>query len=170
MIEDKRQRPKLGEGLAHHISEHAGIVPPGVVVPYAGRVTTFLPEGWLFCNGDSYRADQYPRLFRAIGYTFGGSGANFNVPDLRSRVPMGAGTYATLGETEGAAEAARTTLHTHNAGTLVTADPGGDVNRTTTGSATAAADHTHNITGDTGSTGSGVNNFPHLSLNFIIKA
>lgn len=48
-----------------------------------------LPSGWLWCDGSSYLVAAYPTLFTAIGYTFGGGGLNFNVPDMRGRVPIG---------------------------------------------------------------------------------
>jgi microcystin-dependent protein len=35
--------------------------------------------------------NQYTTLYSLIGTTYGGSGANFNLPDLRSRVPIGYG-------------------------------------------------------------------------------
>ena len=47
------------------------------------------PSGWLLCYGQSLATASYPDLFAAIGYTYGGSGANFNVPDLRGRIPVG---------------------------------------------------------------------------------
>ena len=50
------------------------------------------PLGWLDCDGSSYLKSQYPNLFAAIGYTWGGSGANFNVPNMQSRVSIGSGT------------------------------------------------------------------------------
>lgn len=63
-------------------------VPTGVVIDYAGGSP---PAGWLLCDGTSYPTATFPDLFAAIGYLWGGSGANFNVPDLRSRVTVGAG-------------------------------------------------------------------------------
>lgn len=47
------------------------------------------PTGYLLCNGSSYSTVDYPSLFAAIGYTFGGSGGAFNVPDLRKKFPLG---------------------------------------------------------------------------------
>jgi len=64
-------------------------VPAGTVFPYAGP-TTKLPAGWLACDGTSYAATTYPRLFEAIGYAHGGSAGNFNVPDGRGRTFVGA--------------------------------------------------------------------------------
>jgi microcystin-dependent protein len=47
------------------------------------------PTGWLYCDGTSYSTSAYSDLFAAIGYSYGGSGASFNVPDLRGRTPVG---------------------------------------------------------------------------------
>jgi microcystin-dependent protein len=63
-------------------------VPTGAVIDFAGSIS---PSGWLLCDGTSYATATYPALFTALGYTWGGSGSNFNVPDLRSRVSVGAG-------------------------------------------------------------------------------
>lgn len=63
--------------------------PVGSLQAYAGASA---PTGWLLCDGTSYSTSVYPELFSVLGYTYGGSGANFSVPDLRGRVPMGAGT------------------------------------------------------------------------------
>jgi microcystin-dependent protein len=60
--------------------------PAGVIYPYAG---VNVPTGFIFCDGSSYGTATYPNLFLALGYAYGGSGANFNVPDLRGRVGAG---------------------------------------------------------------------------------
>ena len=62
--------------------------PAGVVLDYAGANP---PSGWLMCDGQSYGTASYPALFSAIGYSYGGSGASFNVPDCRGRATVGAG-------------------------------------------------------------------------------
>jgi microcystin-dependent protein len=54
--------------------------------------TATAPKGWLLCDGSSYEQSAYPALYAAIGQTWGGTGSSFNVPDLRGRVPVGAGT------------------------------------------------------------------------------
>jgi len=79
--------------------------PTGAITPFAG---TAIPTGtvnsttaWLICNGASYGTATYPTLFNAIGYTYGGSGTAFNVPDLRGRIPMGSGTGAGQGSAVG---------------------------------------------------------------------
>ena len=56
-------------------------VPPGVVQSYLGA-TTNVPTGWLLANGASLSTATYPALFAVIGYSFGGAGASFSVPDL----------------------------------------------------------------------------------------
>lgn len=50
------------------------------------------PAGrWLLEDGSSYSTATYPDLFAAIGYTWGGSGSSFNVPDSRGKVTVAAG-------------------------------------------------------------------------------
>jgi microcystin-dependent protein len=60
--------------------------------------STRVPGGWLLCDGVAYRRADYDPLFQEIGTRFGaGDGATtFNVPDLRGRVPVGAGQGAGL--------------------------------------------------------------------------
>jgi prepilin-type N-terminal cleavage/methylation domain-containing protein len=63
-------------------------IPTGMLVAYAG---TTLPSGWLEANGQSVSRTAYPELFTAVGTTYGnGDGSTtFNLPDLRSRAPVG---------------------------------------------------------------------------------
>lgn len=61
---------------------------------YVGSVMGWLtptpPDStWLECNGQSITTAGYPDLFSRIGYTFGGAGANFNVPDFRGQFLRG---------------------------------------------------------------------------------
>jgi microcystin-dependent protein len=70
-------------------------VPVATIVDWAGRpgnqpdnVANPCPEGWLICNGKSYPTASYPALFSVIGYGYGGSGANFNVPRICGRVTV----------------------------------------------------------------------------------
>jgi microcystin-dependent protein len=77
------------------------LVPAGVISQYAGSAA---PDGYLLCTGQSLSTTTYPALFAAIGYTYGGSGSSFNVPNLQNRVPVGLGSdveFDTLGETGG---------------------------------------------------------------------
>ncbi len=55
-------------------------------VPTGGFIywsTSSVPTGYLHCNGASKSTTTFATLFGVIGYTYGGSGANFNLPDLR---------------------------------------------------------------------------------------
>ena len=65
----------------------ATLIPPGVVVPYAGSSA---PTGWLICDGSSQLRASFAALFTAIGTTYGNvDGTHFNLPDLGGRVPAG---------------------------------------------------------------------------------
>jgi microcystin-dependent protein len=64
-------------------------VPAGTLLDFAGSSA---PTGYLLCDGTSYSTTTYSDLFSAIGYAWGGSAGNFNVPDLRGRVTIGAGS------------------------------------------------------------------------------
>lgn len=54
---------------------------------------TIIPEGWLICNGAVLNKNGFPDLFSVIGYTYGGSGNSFNVPNLQGRFIRGLGSY-----------------------------------------------------------------------------
>jgi microcystin-dependent protein len=45
------------------------------------------PDGWLKANGASVSTTTYAGLFASIGYTWGGSGGSFTLPDLRGEFP-----------------------------------------------------------------------------------
>lgn len=60
---------------------------PAGTVSYFANATT--PRGYLVCDGASYTTTQYPELFTAIAYLYGGAGANFSVPDLRGEFVRG---------------------------------------------------------------------------------
>ena len=86
----------------------SAFIPAGAVVAYAGSVAN-PPLGWLPCDGRVVSSLQYPKLFAAIGTTWGKedniseNGATFfKLPDLRDRVLWGAdqnalGTYVGAG-------------------------------------------------------------------------
>src|SRR6185436_2450639 len=52
------------------------------------------PAGWLLCDGRAVSRTAYPALFGALSTVWGvGDGSTtFNLPDLRGRAPIGAGT------------------------------------------------------------------------------
>ncbi len=63
-------------------------VPVGTIVAFAGDLAN-LPEGWLYCDGASVDQTTYGVLYAAIGSSWGSSGGNFNLPDLRGRFLRG---------------------------------------------------------------------------------
>lgn len=62
-----------------------------------------LPDGWMLCDGRELEPDEYPALFEAIEYSWGGvgGGAPFNIPDMRGRSPMGYGIPVGMGQDMG---------------------------------------------------------------------
>lgn len=60
--------------------------PAGCAVDWWGPTA---PLGTRFCYGQSLLVASYPALFEVLQYTFGGSGANFSLPDCRGRVIAG---------------------------------------------------------------------------------
>lgn len=61
----------------------------GIIKLFAG---TFAPRGWAFCDGRLLQISNNNALFAILGTQFGGDGrTTFGLPDLRSRVPVGAG-------------------------------------------------------------------------------
>lgn len=63
-------------------------VPVGTVVAWIGETA---PEGWLMCNGATITASTYPTLYNLLpaGQITGVK----KLPDLRGRIPIGAGTF-----------------------------------------------------------------------------
>jgi len=65
-------------------------MPVGAIIMYGADFG--LPDGWLWCHGQQISRDDYPALYNAILDTYGGDeDGNFNVPNLQSRAPIGAG-------------------------------------------------------------------------------
>ena len=94
--------------------------------PFIGEIRplpfVFAPLGWLYCDGRLVSISDYEVLFNLIGTTYGGDGqTTFGLPDLRGRVPMGAGsgggTTTVLGQLGGvesvALSASQIPAHTH---------------------------------------------------------
>lgn len=69
----------------------------GMVISYAGTNAS-IPAGWLLCDGASVLTATYPALFTALGYAYGGAGANFNIPNMVGVFAKGSATQtATTG-------------------------------------------------------------------------
>lgn len=84
----------------------------------------FAPKGWALCNGQTLAIQQNAALFSLLGTFYGGNGTTtFQLPDLRSRVPVhqgtlsGGGTYV-IGQTGGVESVILTVnqlpLHAHS--------------------------------------------------------
>lgn len=67
------------------IATHGSLV--GMVVAFAGGENS-IPFGWQACDGVQLDIADFPDLFAAIGYNFGGAGSVFAKPDLRGRAPI----------------------------------------------------------------------------------
>lgn len=57
---------------------------PGTVIWFAGPLEN-IPDGYVYADGRSLNTNEYPELFAAIGYTWGGAAGIFQVPDYRNR-------------------------------------------------------------------------------------
>lgn len=119
---------------------------------------SYAPQGWAFCDGRLLPIQQYQALYSLIGITYGGDGkTTFALPDLRSRIAIGAGTYTdatgtanyTLAQKGGAETVALTAdnipPHTHGA-TPVTGEQQIGVTGTLTVSGATAASPTPSAT------------------------
>jgi microcystin-dependent protein len=78
--------------------------------PYVGELRifagNFAPSGWALCDGRILNISQYDTLFALLGTTYGGNGTTtFQLPDLRGRIPIHAGTGSSgtyvLGQSSG---------------------------------------------------------------------
>lgn len=85
--------------------------------PFIGEIRlfagNFAPKGWAFCNGQLINIRTNTALFAILGTTYGGDGIQtFGLPDLRSRVPMHAGTSSSSGGTYDIGEQVGTEINT----------------------------------------------------------
>ncbi len=55
-------------------------LPIGAYLSYPSQKT--IPAGFLIADGRSLNKSEYPELFNVLGYIYGGSGENFNLPNL----------------------------------------------------------------------------------------
>lgn len=74
--------------------------------PFIGEIRmfagSFAPNGWALCQGQTLSISENDALFNLIGTTYGGDGQEtFQLPDLRSRVPIHQGNNFILGENGG---------------------------------------------------------------------
>lgn len=63
----------------------------------------FAPAGWALCQGQTLTIQQNQALYALLGVQYGGDGkTTFNLPDLRSRVPLCSGQSPVSGTVYGA--------------------------------------------------------------------
>lgn len=70
--------------------------------PFIGEIRLYgfdyPPRDWAFCQGQQMYIQQNPALYSLIGTQYGGDGrTTYNLPNLMSRVVMGAPTPTSLG-------------------------------------------------------------------------
>lgn len=72
------------------------VVSDGIITQVGGDAIP--PNGWALCDGSAISRTEYAELFNRIGTRWGtGDGSStFNLPDLRGRAPIGAGTGSGL--------------------------------------------------------------------------
>lgn len=177
------------QGPAGPVGPAGGTMPAGSIMAYA---STTPPSGWVACDGASYATATYPNLFAVIGYSFGGSGANFNVPNLKGRTVVGIDAAQTEFDVVGEAGGSKTHTHaTHsNHGNhgdhqhwndFYTSGPSGvEVTQQIAVIAVASSGHAHQVQGFTQAAGAVAHDAhsahdspshlpPYMALPYIIK-
>lgn len=109
---------------------------PGLVGIYAGASD---PSGWFVCNGRSLSTTTYADLFGVIGYSYGGSGTSFNIPNFTGRAVFGL-------DGMGVSQANRITSANSN----VVGGTTGQKESTLTEEQTPVVSHTHAVSGSFG--------------------
>lgn len=113
-------------------------VPIGSALPFGGVAA---PNGYVLGDGSYYSKTTYAALYAVYGGRYGDGGTTFGVPDLRRRVPVGAGGGGgyDLGVTDGVPVGTRGPYHHHHlsAGVSVSVSAVGDHQHG------SAGDHTH---------------------------
>lgn len=92
---------------SRHVIAVDGNAPDSGWFPFVGMVRSFAGTydtgEWLHADGRLLSVASYPLLFEAIGKRYGGDGTTtFALPDLRGRVPIGAGAGYPAGSVHGA--------------------------------------------------------------------
>lgn len=152
--------------------------------PFLGQIIAvpfnFAPKGWAFCNGDTLPINQNQAIFSLLGTTYGGNGTTtFQLPNLKSRVPMHQGNGHVIGEVGGneavTLTSAQIAAHGHQVSQPASKDeettnrPDGayfTVGGAYAGSANASLGGT--ATSSVGGNQAHTNLQPFLALNFVI--
>ena len=138
------------------------LIPVGALMPFAGATA---PDGWLLCNGAAISRTTYANLWALVSTTYGGGDGTttFNIPDMRSRMPIGAGSGTGL-TTRAIAATGGTESVVIASGNLPTHAHTMDHGHTNTISATAgnqSVDHSHGVTIDQNNFSTGGHSVDH---------
>ena len=80
------------------------ISPIGSIMMWPGTLDSWPTTEWRQCNGAGLSTSTYSDLFNIIGYTYGGSGATFNLPNMSNLFVVGAGDAYSVNDTGGSTE------------------------------------------------------------------
>ena len=139
--------------LARNIGPH---FPIGGLVAWPAKGA--IPTGFVEANGQSLLTTDYPALFAVYGYTYGGSGDSFDVPNLNGYSLKGTTSTALVGTPVGSDT---TTLavnnlpaHNHGIGSHThTLSHTHSIDHSHSGSATSAGGHSHGYSDEKVSSG-----------------
>lgn len=143
---------------------------PGFIAMYGGAAA---PAGWLACDGSAVSRTTYAALFTAIGTTHGaGNGSTtFNLPDLRGRAPIGAGTGPGLTARTAGQKLGSELLQTHSHPQVVTANEvgGGAIRADYVLDGSSLGSYPQGINTGTAGGGNAENMQPSTAVLFVIK-
>ena len=96
-----------------------------ITTAFVGQITMFqgttLPSSkWAWCDGSLLQTSLYPGLFGQIGYSYGGSGSNFALPNCFGKSPYGADITSVLTTLYGGSNVSSGGNRTLNVGQLAT--------------------------------------------------
>jgi microcystin-dependent protein len=169
------QQPVAGSGTTFVYDD---VLPVGSILPWASNST---PTNYLICDGSTFDGRLYPSLSAILLDTYGlRNGNNFKLPNLKGKIPVGAGTNIpdlsgntqtfTLG-TSGGEYVHKLTIaempsHSHDILCKVSVDSGGSEIPPTD----SKSSNTYYPTLSTGGDQSHNNIQPYVVTNYIIKA
>lgn len=153
------------------------VVAPGMIMLWPGA--TLPGSTWQWCRGLLLPTVDYPKLFAAIGYAYGGSGNSFALPNFNGRSPIGVGGTSGTGSTNNYSLGTkwgdeRMEAHTHRQRVFLGATSGQDggafAGLTSQGFGDNGSPANQFTDAQSGGIAHGMGNVhPVLGVNFIIK-